>query len=128
MSMTLRHEGRSIYPTGKHDFWLCDFLDGWIDPDGFWDFSRFRLEALEALRVGGEGRQQRDSALFGQLLIKAMTHGVRRHHGALIDRFHEAKVRSDGAVTDWSIGTSGGPVNFLQSTTVLKLSMAPARN
>ena len=61
--------------------WVSDFLDGWIDPDGFWYLIRCRREAFEALRVCREGRDQRDAALFGELPVMSMVHGMRRHHG-----------------------------------------------
>ena len=32
--------------------WVCDFLDGWVDPDGFWDLSRLWHEALDAFAMG----------------------------------------------------------------------------
>ena len=79
--MSLRQKGRGIQRTWDDDFWLYDFLDGLIDPDGFWYLIRCRREALEALRVGGEGRHQRDTAFFGELPVMAVVHGVRRHHG-----------------------------------------------
>jgi hypothetical protein len=42
----------------------------WIDPDGFWYLIRRGREPLEALRVGGEGRHQRDAALLGELPVR----------------------------------------------------------
>jgi hypothetical protein len=32
--------------------WVCDLLDGWVDPDGFWDLSRLWHEALVAFAMG----------------------------------------------------------------------------
>ena len=61
------------------DFWGGGFLFWWINPGGRWNCRWFGREALEAVRMSGEGRHQRHTTLLGELIGVAVVYGVRGH-------------------------------------------------
>src|SRR5450755_2935503 len=72
--------------------WACDFLDGWVDPDGFWDLSRLWFPrqlsgcASRALGIYQRALSLNTPSIAAQAAISAQNAMAWNEYGDLVCR------------------------------------------